>query len=109
MTQIGETLKAWRTAARVTLREAGEAAGVSYTYVSKIEHGHLEPSVELVERLARLYRRSPVDADTALLAWGRLPSWVVPLLTANPYLVHGLRLQRSRHAPFVQRTPPEYA
>lgn len=104
-----QTLKEWRLAARMTQQDAAEAAGVDHTYLSKIENGHMEPSVELVERLAVVYRRHPTDADEVVLESGRLPSWVEPLLTSNPHLVRNLRLKRSASRPFAQITPPEYA
>jgi transcriptional regulator with XRE-family HTH domain len=102
-------LEVWRKEAGITQREAADFMDVSFTYISKAERDHLTPSVKVIEGLGFVYKRNPAEVDEAVLMAGRLPSWVAPLLTANPYLVRGLRLKRSTHAPFAQRTPPEYA
>jgi transcriptional regulator with XRE-family HTH domain len=51
-TSIGETLQEHRRAARLTLRQLAERAGVSNPYLSQIERGLRRPSADVLARLA---------------------------------------------------------
>lgn len=44
-----------RLAANLTLKEAGRRAGVTYSYLCLIEHGHHRPGPRLTARLRAVY------------------------------------------------------
>lgn len=50
--QIGRTLRSIRERKRLTLREVGEAAGVSFQYVSDVEKAEANVTIGALERLA---------------------------------------------------------
>lgn len=52
--RVGKRLKELRERKGYTLRGAGELAGISHTYVSKIEKGQI-PSLHTLEKLCELY------------------------------------------------------
>jgi transcriptional regulator with XRE-family HTH domain len=46
----------------MTLRDLGEAAGIDFTYLSKIENDQVPvPSVDAIHRLARALKATPVE------------------------------------------------
>lgn len=51
-TRIGANLRHYRQAAHLTLRQAGEAAGLFYTHWSKLENGHMVPQLSLLVKVA---------------------------------------------------------
>jgi transcriptional regulator with XRE-family HTH domain len=63
-------LREVRQTAGVSLKEAGPELGVDYTYLSKLEHGVVSPSVDLLSRMVKYY---DTDQDKIFLAAGRLP------------------------------------
>ena len=60
--RFGDRVRALRTAMGLSQRALGERAGVSFTYISKVENGKLDfgdyPSEDLIRRLA-----AALDAD----------------------------------------------
>jgi transcriptional regulator with XRE-family HTH domain len=71
---LGEYLREQRTAARLSLRQLSELAGVSNPYLSQIERGLKRPSAEILQQLAKglevsaesLYVRAGIlDAEVA--------------------------------------------
>ncbi|PKW26649.1 helix-turn-helix domain-containing protein [Phycicoccus duodecadis] len=71
---LGEYLRDQRTAAKLSLRQLSELAGVSNPYLSQIERGLKRPSAEILQQLAKglevsaesLYVRAGIlDAETA--------------------------------------------
>ncbi|MGL4176701.1 MAG: helix-turn-helix domain-containing protein [Dermatophilaceae bacterium] len=50
---LGEYLREQRTAARLSLRQLSELAGVSNPYLSQIERGLKRPSAEILQQLAK--------------------------------------------------------
>ena len=71
---LGEYLREQRQAARLSLRQLSELAGVSNPYLSQIERGLKRPSAEILQQLAKglevsaesLYVRAGIlDAETA--------------------------------------------
>lgn len=53
MSALGDFLHEQRKIARLTLRQLGERAGVSHTYLGEIERGDAEkPSNDVLERIA---------------------------------------------------------
>ena len=55
---LGEYLKEQRTAARLSLRQLAEQAGVSNPYLSQIERGLRKPSAEVLQQIAKALRIS---------------------------------------------------
>jgi transcriptional regulator with XRE-family HTH domain len=71
---LGEYLREQRQAARLSLRQLSELAGVSNPYLSQIERGLKRPSAEILQQLAKglevsaetLYVKAGIlDADHA--------------------------------------------
>lgn len=57
--QIGNKIKELRKQKGVSLRTVGEAIGVDYSYISRIESGR-KPSLDMLEKLAA-YFEVPMD------------------------------------------------
>jgi transcriptional regulator with XRE-family HTH domain len=55
---LGDYLKDQRMAARLSLRQLAEQAGVSNPYLSQIERGLRKPSAEVLQQIARALRIS---------------------------------------------------
>jgi transcriptional regulator with XRE-family HTH domain len=55
---LGEYLKEQRVAARLSLRQLAEQAGVSNPYLSQIERGLRKPSADVLQQIARALRIS---------------------------------------------------
>src|SRR6478735_8419785 len=55
---LGEYLKEQRIAARLSLRQLAEQAGVSNPYLSQIERGLRRPSAEVLQQIAKALRIS---------------------------------------------------
>lgn len=56
--QIGSKLREWRLAARRTLTEVAEASNLSIGYISQVERGLANPSLETLKRLADVLGRT---------------------------------------------------
>jgi len=106
---LPKTLKAWRNEKGMNQRDAASALGVDFTYISKIENGHLEPSVDLIERMSFVYSRTNEDRDDACILKGELPKWIKPLVLANPHVLHNLRLSNRIWKADRAAGPKEYA
>ncbi|MCL6587805.1 MAG: helix-turn-helix transcriptional regulator [Anoxybacillus sp.] len=52
--EVGEKLKKLREKKGYTMRYVGEKLGMDYSYISKIEKGHL-PSIKVLKEIAELY------------------------------------------------------
>ncbi len=52
MTQMGDVLKHLRIASRIKQKAMAEQLGISPTYLSLIENGQREPSIEILEKYA---------------------------------------------------------
>ena len=55
---LGDYIKEQRTAARLSLRQLAEQAGVSNPYLSQIERGLRKPSAEVLQQIAKALRIS---------------------------------------------------
>ena len=55
---LGEYLREQRLAARLSLRQLAEQAGVSNPYLSQIERGLRRPSADVLEQIAKALRIS---------------------------------------------------
>ena len=51
--QLARRLRELRTARALTQLQLGERVGLAYTYISRLEHGRVAPSVALLEKLAK--------------------------------------------------------
>jgi len=81
MTGLGERLRELRLARARGLKRVAPDLGVSYTYLSKLENGLVEPSPKTLLRLAEYYEVS--FEGLAGLA-GRLPDDLMARLQADP-------------------------
>lgn len=75
---FGHELRVVRKQRGLSLRRCAELAGISPTYLSKIETGDMPPPSE--ETLRRLAAVLLVDRDALMLASGKLPSDLAGLL-----------------------------
>ncbi|NEA44537.1 helix-turn-helix transcriptional regulator [Streptomyces sp. SID11385] len=66
---LGEFLREQRRAARLSLRQLADAAGVSNPYLSQIERGLRKPSAEILQQLAKALR---ISAETLYVQAGIL-------------------------------------
>ena len=64
---LGDYLKEQRTAARLSLRQLSEQAGVSNPYLSQIERGLRKPSAEVLTQIAKALR---ISADQLFVRAG---------------------------------------
>jgi transcriptional regulator with XRE-family HTH domain len=58
MATLGDFLREQRTAAKLSLRQLADRAGVSNPYLSQIERGVRKPSAEVLQQLAKALRIS---------------------------------------------------
>ncbi len=56
MRTVGHRLHSWRTRRGLSLRALATLSRVSYISIFKIEHGRMSPTVDALERLARVLR-----------------------------------------------------
>jgi transcriptional regulator with XRE-family HTH domain len=80
MDHFGAVLKARRLAQNHTQRTLAEAAGVSFTYISKIEAGLALPGEALIHALAGILN---VDAERWCVLAGRIDTEALELLAAH--------------------------
>ncbi len=79
--KLGKYLRALRQRRGLGLKRAAPELQISYTYLSKLENGKVEPSDETMERLARYYS---VAVEDLPLTEGRLPPDVRRILEDHP-------------------------
>lgn len=83
MIKFGTKLKQLRIVAGVSQRKLAEAAGIDFTYVSKIENNvYASPSEETLIKMAELLQ---VEKDYLILLAGKIPSDLKEDLLALPY------------------------
>ena len=78
---FGEILRQLRTDAGVGIKRLAPELGVTYSYVSKLENGDVNPSEELVSRIAAYFQ---YDRDRLLLSAGKVPPEIVRILQDHP-------------------------
>jgi len=78
---IGQRVKRERLAIDLTQRELAEAVGVGVPHISKVEAGRENPSDDLLDRLAGVFK---VEVDELLVVARRLPEEVLDKLAADP-------------------------
>ena len=79
--QFGSYLRGIRRERGIGLKRVAPQVDLSYTFLSKLENGHVEPSGETIERLARFYG---IASEEMALAAGKLPRDVVDILREHP-------------------------
>lgn len=55
---IGKQIKAVRKKINMTQKAVGQASGTSESYMSRLEHGRHVPSVQMLNRLAKVIKCS---------------------------------------------------
>lgn len=53
---LGERLRTMRKERQLSLRKAAEGAGISVAYLSRLEGNDANPTLDILENLARLYQ-----------------------------------------------------
>lgn len=91
--QLGNYLRKLREKKAKGIKQVAPDIGLSYSYLSKLENGLLEPSVETIARLSEYYG---ADSDVLRTLAGKLPDDVVEILQGNPE--EAIRLLRTRFA-----------
>jgi transcriptional regulator with XRE-family HTH domain len=91
--QLGKYLRDLRHMKDIGIKQVAPELDLSYSYLSKLENGLLEPSMETVRKLAEFYG---VDAEVLGTLAGKLPADVVAILEGQPEAA--IRLLRSRFA-----------
>lgn len=61
MNEIGEKLKAFRLANRMTLKQLGNKAGCTDAYLSQLERGRANPSIMILKKIASALQMKVVD------------------------------------------------
>ncbi len=61
MKEIGEKLKTFRLANRMTLKQLGSKAGCTDAYLSQLERGRANPSIMILKKIASALQRKVVD------------------------------------------------
>lgn len=82
MHDLGDYLREQRTAAKLSLRQLSELAGISNPYLSQIERGLKRPSAEILQQIARALE---VSAESLYVRAGILEH--APGAEAPPVLV----------------------
>ena len=94
---FGQHLRKLRGQAGLSLRELATALDVNFTFVSKIELGHVAPpSEDVLRKLASvlgpyLEQDQTVLADYLIALAGKVPSDVAEILLRNPGAIPFLR------------------
>lgn len=78
---FAQILRQLRNDAGVGIKRLAPELGVSYSYVSKLESGEVNPSEELVGRVAAYFN---YDRDRLLLSAGKVPPEVLRILQDHP-------------------------
>ncbi|WP_276956321.1 helix-turn-helix domain-containing protein [Allomeiothermus silvanus] len=76
---LGERLRTMRKEKGLSLRRASEEAGISVAYLSRLEGDDANPTLEVLERLAKLYG-VPLEELTAGTRETSRPLQLVPAL-----------------------------
>lgn len=93
---FGERIRRRRTELNLRLRGTAKNAGISATFLSRIETGAEKavPSEEVIRKLARILED---DFDALMLLAGRIPSEVEAYVKSDPRLPEFLRQARDQN------------
>ena len=86
---FGARLRQMRRSASFTQRQLAQAAGVDFSYISKLENGHNPPPA--ADTIVRLCKAMKVDPEALLALTGKLPSDIRESLGLNEAAQHFLR------------------
>jgi transcriptional regulator with XRE-family HTH domain len=78
---FGRLLRDLRRESGLSIKRLAPQLGVTYSYVSKLEHGATLPSEDLVYKAAKYFSADP---DHLLLAAGRVPPEILRILQEHP-------------------------
>lgn len=79
--QFRKILRELRTNAGLGIKRLAPELGVTYTYLSKLENSDINPSEELVEKIAEYFK---YDRDHLLLSAGKVPPEIIEILREHP-------------------------
>ena len=79
--RFGGLFKKLRKKSGIGIKRLAPELGVSYSYLSKLEHGATLPSEKLVYKAAEYFS---CDPDPLLLAAGKVPPEILRILQDNP-------------------------
>jgi transcriptional regulator with XRE-family HTH domain len=79
--EFGILLHDLRSKKGIGIKQLAPALGVTYTYLSKLEHNQVRPSRELVERVAQFFG---YDQNRLLLAADKVPPDIMEILRRHP-------------------------
>jgi transcriptional regulator with XRE-family HTH domain len=79
--EFGGILRDLRTQKGIGIKRLAPELGVSYSYLSKLEHNQIRPSEEFIERVADYFQ---YDRDRLLLAADRVPPEILEILREHP-------------------------
>jgi len=78
---FGKLLRTLRTKEGIGIKRLAPELDVSYTYLSKLENSEVNPSAELVERVAEYF---DYNRDALLLSAGKIPREILDILREHP-------------------------
>ena len=81
MRALGKRVRLLRLTAELTQEELGEAAGISRSFVSLIEHGTRGVDVVRLIRIAAVFRAAAARAGEPRRAWGRSRGGAAPVVS----------------------------
>lgn len=79
--EFGQLLRQLRTKTGIGIKRLAPELRVSYTYLSKLENNEINPSAELVDRVAKYF---DYNRDALLLSAGKIPQEILEILRENP-------------------------
>lgn len=79
--EFSKILRTLRTSAGIGIKRLAPELDVSYTYLSKLENNEINPSADLVERVATYF---DYDRDILLLSAGKVPDEILEILREHP-------------------------
>lgn len=79
--EFGVLLRDLRNQRGIGIKQLAPALGVSYTYLSKLEHNQVRPSRDLVTRVAQYFC---YDQNRLLLAAEKVPLDILEILRRHP-------------------------
>ena len=77
---LGQTIKAARKAAKLTQRELAEKLGKNFSTIQKYENGVVEPPISLIPEIAKALVISPIELMETTIPW---PTDMQPAIEAR--------------------------
>lgn len=79
--EFGQILRRLRISSGIGIKRLAPELKVNYTYLSKLENNEINPSAELVSRVAEYF---DYDRDSLLLSAGKVPQEILNILREHP-------------------------